>query len=253
VGPKEVMRWREPSNPDRPPLSTEEVLAIVEKAGADDEAASFANVGVPSSGAAAAGTSGMPLKGIHVVTDGQMEASGGVECRPSSPRQQCRYGGVGHVTTELAIADSKAFAALREADAMERLRPYTRIWARTNPADKVLVLKMHMAAGLVCSMAGDGGNDCGALREAQAGLALSEAEASIVSPFTSNTGSIMSVVDLLREGRAALANSFGTFKWLIAYGMFFSILKLASFYMGVIVAAWAYILIDVSTLIVVGL
>ena len=33
-------------------------------------------------------------------------------------------------------------------------------------------------------MAGDGGNDCGALRAAHAGLALSTAEASLVAPFS---------------------------------------------------------------------
>lgn len=42
--------------------------------------------------------------------------------------------------------------------------------------------------------------DCGALRAAHAGIALSEAEASVVSPFTSHTKSPMSVVDLLKEG-----------------------------------------------------
>jgi hypothetical protein len=44
----------------------------------------------------------------------------------------------------------------------------------------------------------------GALRIAHVGIALSEAEASIVSPFTSKTKSIQSVVDLLREGRCGI-------------------------------------------------
>ena len=34
-------------------------------------------------------------------------------------------------------------------------------------------------------MAGDGGNDCGALRASHAGIALSHAEASLVAPFSS--------------------------------------------------------------------
>ncbi len=41
--------------------------------------------------------------------------------------------------------------------------------------------------GVMCvsGMAGDGGNDCGALRASHAGIALSQAEASLVAPFSS--------------------------------------------------------------------
>lgn len=52
------------------------------------------------------------------------------------------------------------------------------------------VVGMYQRAGIVMGMCGDGGNDCGALRAAHAGLALSDAEASLVSPFTSRTKSV---------------------------------------------------------------
>ena len=119
---------------------------------------------------------------------------------------------------ELAIADSATLRALCADGAMERLLPHTRIWARTSPADKVLVAQMHMARGLIVAMTGDGGNDCGALRMAHVGMALSEAEASIVSPFTASSLSIMSVPQLLMEGRACLATSFATCKLLVIGG-----------------------------------
>ena len=57
-----------------------------------------------------------------------------------------------------------------------------------------------------------GTNDCGALKTAHVGLALSEAEASIVAPFTSCGKLVNDVVKLLREGRCALETSFTAFK-----------------------------------------
>lgn len=62
---------------------------------------------------------------------------------------------------------------------------YFRIFARVTPEEKVAVVKMFRDRGLIVGMCGDGGNDCGALRIAHAGVALSDAEASLVSPFTS--------------------------------------------------------------------
>lgn len=61
------------------------------------------------------------------------------------------------------------------------------------------VVEMWQRAGLVVGMCGDGGNDCGALRAAHAGLALSDAEASLVSPFTSKakTVSLLACLSLM--------------------------------------------------------
>ena len=53
-------------------------------------------------------------------------------------------------------------------------------------------------------MCGDGANDCNALKTADMGISLSEAEASIAAPFTSQIQDISCVVTLLREGRCAL-------------------------------------------------
>lgn len=144
---------------------------------------------------------------------------------------------------ELAVT-GKAFDVLVGSGEMEQLLLYTRIFSRMSPEGKVDTITMHIAKGLIVGMCGDGGNDCGALRAAHAGTALSEAEASVVSPFTSKTKSVQSVVDLLLEGRASLATSFGSYKFLITYGQLFSVLKLICFYYGVIMCMMDYVMID---------
>uniref|UniRef100_A0A803T411 Cation-transporting ATPase n=1 Tax=Anolis carolinensis TaxID=28377 RepID=A0A803T411_ANOCA len=61
-----------------------------------------------------------------------------------------------------------------------------------------------------------------ALKMAHAGISLSEQEASVASPFTSQTPNIQCVPELIREGRAALISSFAVFKYLVLYGMILS-------------------------------
>ncbi|CAM9179108.1 unnamed protein product, partial [Lampetra fluviatilis] len=67
------------------------------------------------------------------------------------------------------------------------------------------------------AMCGDGANDCGALRAADVGVSLSEAEASVASPFTSRTQNITCLPAIIREGRASLVTSFIVFKFMALY------------------------------------
>ena len=81
-------------------------------------------------------------------------------------------------------------------------------------------------------MCGDGANDCGALKAANAGISLSEAEASVAAPFTSKTPDISCVPALIRESRAALVTSFGIFKYMAGYSItqFVSVMILYDIY-----------------------
>ncbi|OWZ18491.1 P-type ATPase (P-ATPase) [Phytophthora megakarya] len=149
---------------------------------------------------------------------------------------------------ELAITGA-AFNRLKNTNEMNQLLFHVRIFSRMTPDDKVDCVKMHMEAGAVTGMCGDGGNDCGALRIAHAGIALSDADASVVSPFTSKPKTIQSVVDICREGRCSLATSFASVKFLIMYGVIASTLRLFQWYNATILSEWCFILADGFTLV----
>lgn len=98
-------------------------------------------------------------------------------------------------------------------------------------------------------MCGDGANDCGALKTADAGISLSEAEASIAAPFTSAVQNIECVVTLLREGRCSMATAFQSFKFIELYALiqFFSVVLLVT--MGCNVTDRQFLYIDLLALI----
>ncbi|KAG1653724.1 putative cation-transporting ATPase 13A4 [Nymphon striatum] len=89
------------------------------------------------------------------------------------------------------------------------------VFARMSPEQKQLIIENLQKIGLYVAMCGDGANDCGHT----AGISLSEAEASIASPFTSKTDDVSCVPSLIKEGRAALVTSFGMFKYMAIYSM----------------------------------
>ncbi|KAJ2827433.1 hypothetical protein IWW50_001891, partial [Coemansia erecta] len=149
----------------------------------------------------------------------------------------------GFSTTELAVGGT-AFERLRATGEIEALLFNIRVFARMKPTHKVECIEHHMKYA-VTAMCGDGGNDSLALRAAHVGLALSDAEASIVSPFSSANRSIMSCVELLRQSRAGLATSFANFAALICYGQIMSgIVKMCTFYFSISVTQNLWMLID---------
>ena len=50
----------------------------------------------------------------------------------------------------------------------------TKVFARSKPNDKVKVVSTFQKMGKITAMCGDGANDCGALKQADIGLSLSE-------------------------------------------------------------------------------
>ncbi|XP_066477684.1 probable cation-transporting ATPase 13A5 [Tiliqua scincoides] len=93
------------------------------------------------------------------------------------------------------------------------------VFARMSPGQKSSLVEEFQKLDYYVGMCGDGANDCGALKMAHAGISLSEQEASVASPFTSQIANIQCVPQLIREGRASLVSSFAVFKYLTMYGM----------------------------------
>lgn len=91
------------------------------------------------------------------------------------------------------------------------------IYARMSPDEKHELICRLQAIDYTTCFCGDGANDCGALKEADVGISLSEAEASVAAPFTSRVFDISCVPTVIREGRCALNTSFSCFKYMSMY------------------------------------
>ncbi|XP_071840521.1 polyamine-transporting ATPase 13A3-like isoform X2 [Apostichopus japonicus] len=117
--------------------------------------------------------------------------------------------------------DGKTFLALQEytPHLIPKIAVKATIFARMSPDQKAQLVEVFQDMEYYVGMCGDGANDCGALKRAHAGISLSEAEASVASPFTSRTQNVECVSRLIKEGRAALVASFGVFKYMALYSM----------------------------------
>ncbi|RZF39245.1 hypothetical protein LSTR_LSTR010339 [Laodelphax striatellus] len=104
------------------------------------------------------------------------------------------------------------------------------VFSRMTPDQKQELVEELKALGYYVAMCGDGANDCGALKAAHTGVSLSDAESSIAAPFRSRDVNIQCVVQVVREGRAALVTSFAIFKYMAAYSLvqFISVMILYS-------------------------
>lgn len=120
----------------------------------------------------------------------------------------------------LAIS-GKSFAALCDhfPEYLPKVLLRTTVFARMTPDQKTQLVKELQKLNYRVGMCGDGANDCGALRAADVGVSLSEAEASVASPFTSKSADISCVPLLIREGRCSLITSFSLFRYMALYSL----------------------------------
>uniref|UniRef100_A0A8V5H7L6 Polyamine-transporting ATPase 13A2 n=1 Tax=Melopsittacus undulatus TaxID=13146 RepID=A0A8V5H7L6_MELUD len=139
---------------------------------------------------------------------------------PSEPRpQSCHF-----------ALNGKSFAVLCEhfAELLPKILIQATVFARMLPEQKTQLVCSLQELDYCVGMCGDGANDCGALKAADVGISLSEAEASVASPFTSHVANIECVPTVIREGRCSLVTSFGVFKYMALYSLvqFVSVLLL---------------------------
>lgn len=100
---------------------------------------------------------------------------------------------------------------------LKRMLVRSQVFARMSPDEKHELVEKLQSIDYCCGFCGDGANDCGALKAADVGISLSEAEASVAAPFTSRVFDISCVPEVIREGRAALVTSFCCFKYMSLY------------------------------------
>ena len=52
---------------------------------------------------------------------------------------------------------------------------HIKVFGRAKPTDKARIISIYQSFGKIVAMCGDGANDCGALKQADIGLSLSQA------------------------------------------------------------------------------
>ncbi|XP_036601114.1 polyamine-transporting ATPase 13A2 isoform X3 [Trichosurus vulpecula] len=126
--------------------------------------------------------------------------------------------------------NGKAFAVILDhfPELLPKILLQGTIFARMTPEQKTQLVCGFRNLNYCVGMCGDGANDCGALKAADVGISLSEAEASVASPFTSQITNIECVPKVIREGRCSLVTAFCIFQYMALYSFiqFISVLLL---------------------------
>ncbi|KAM3872209.1 polyamine-transporting ATPase 13A2 [Diretmus argenteus] len=153
-----------------------------------------------------------PTLRFHLGEEGAATAHGSLEVRLGLYQHGTGY--------HLAI-NGKSFASLCDhfPEFLPKVLVRATVFARMAPDQKTQLVKELQKLNYRVGMCGDGANDCGALKAADVGVSLSEAEASVASPFTSKTNNISCVPLLIREGRCSLVTSFSLFRYMALYSL----------------------------------
>lgn len=100
---------------------------------------------------------------------------------------------------------------------IDKMLVQCQVFARFSPEQKQDLVERLQGIDYTVAMVGDGANDMGALKSADVGLSLSQAEASVAAPFTSEK--LRAIEELCREGRNAVTSTVSLFNFFILYGL----------------------------------
>lgn len=107
--------------------------------------------------------------------------------------------------------------------AVNELAQYIRIFARMNPDQKALIVKImktyYKDKYYTVGYCGDGANDCIALKHADIGVSLSKTEASLSAPFVSAIEDISCIEIISIQGKAALTSNYDIFRYFCQYSI----------------------------------
>ncbi|KAJ9084682.1 hypothetical protein DSO57_1021714 [Entomophthora muscae] len=142
--------------------------------------------------------------------------------------------------------DAFRFLVDRRPSQVQRVLAKAQVFARMSPDEKRELVELLQGMDYCIGFCGDGANDCGALKAADIGISLSDTEASVAAPFTSNGLDISCVPLVIREGRAALVTSFSCFKYMGLYSIVqFTTITLLYMY-GSNLGDYQFLLIDLA-------
>lgn len=132
---------------------------------------------------------------------------------------------------------------------MVELAENVRVFARMNPQEKALLVKIfkeyYKSHNYTVGFCGDGANDCIALKHADIGVSLSKNEASLSAPFVSSIEDISAMENVSIIGKSALTTNYDCFRYFCLYSIIQSIGLVFLLTMGTEYSVPMYLTMDV--------
>lgn len=126
------------------------------------------------------------------------------------------------ISKELSLELNKP-VDIKKNPILKQLAEHVRVFARMNPTQKALIVKIfkeyYKDKNYAVGFCGDGANDCIALKHADIGVSLSKNEASLSAPFVSAIEDISCIEIISIQGKAALTTNYDCFRYFCLYSI----------------------------------